>query len=159
MFQIELEMKLLIFLWFLSTRATYREISVTFDISESTCCTIVHKLGETFTKYLVPKCIKWPTAEEADAIAQTIEDITGFSGVIGMIDGCHIPVKSPQDSGEEYVNRNNYTSIILQGAYSPKNTFLAHHVNDIYFVLQHIYISLKNTLHCFRCMQRRQAIY
>lgn len=105
----------MIFIWFLATQQSYREISILFNVPESTCCELVHKMAETFTKYLVPKCIKWPTEEEGNAIAAAVEARTGFSGVIGMIDGCHIPVKRPAHTGEEYTNRLEFSSVVLQG--------------------------------------------
>ncbi|XP_011068560.1 PREDICTED: uncharacterized protein LOC105154604 [Acromyrmex echinatior] len=36
-------------------------------------------------------------------------------GVIGIIDGCHIPCKAPIDNPNDFYNRKVFHSIILQG--------------------------------------------
>ena len=114
-FQVPLRLKLLIFIWFLATKSTYREICLQFDVSEATCCRIVHTFADLFTKYLAPRYIKWPDATEREKIATEFENRTGFPGVTGCIDGCHIPVKRPAHSNDEYYNRKDFHSIILQG--------------------------------------------
>ena len=38
-----------------------------------------------------------------------------FPGVIGMLDGCHIPIKQPKVHGASYFNRKSFYSIVLQG--------------------------------------------
>lgn len=39
----------------------------------------------------------------------------GFPGVVGAIDGCHIPIKQPPGNANDYYNRKEFHSIILQG--------------------------------------------
>lgn len=39
----------------------------------------------------------------------------GFLGIVGAIDGCHIPCKQPKDNAHDYYNRKGFHSIILQG--------------------------------------------
>ena len=41
----------------------------------------------------------------------------GFPGVIGAIDGCHIPCKQPVENANDYYNRKGFHSIVLQGTY------------------------------------------
>ena len=111
-------MKLLIFLWFMINKETYREIGNLFGISESVCFNSVQLFVKTFREYIVPKAVRWPTPEEKIEISSSIEDSKGFPGVMGMIDGCHIPVKRPANGGAHYYNRKDFYSIILQGMYS-----------------------------------------
>lgn len=48
-------------------------------------------------------------------IEQEFREITGFPGVIGAIDGCHIQISAPIDNANSYINRKGYSSIVLQG--------------------------------------------
>ena len=76
----------------------YRKVVNLFNIAEGTCCGIVHSLGEIFYRYILAKVIKWPSEDEKHIIANIIKDSKGFSQVIGMIDGCHIPIKQPKET-------------------------------------------------------------
>ncbi|KAL6418183.1 hypothetical protein ACFW04_011078 [Cataglyphis niger] len=49
----------------------------------------------------------------------------GFLGVVGIIDGCHIPIKAPADSSSiDFYNRNKVHLIILQGVCDLKARFI-----------------------------------
>jgi hypothetical protein len=48
-------------------------------------------------------------------LQQFHERSQGFPGVIGAIDGCHIPIKQPRHNAHDYYNRKQFHSIILQG--------------------------------------------
>ena len=47
-----------------------------------------------------------------------------MSGVIGAIDGCHIPIVGQEFCNESYVNRKGFTSIILQAVCDHKKRFI-----------------------------------
>ena len=43
------------------------------------------------------------------------EELNNFPGVVGMIDGSHIPIHMPADRGIDYYNwKDFYYSIVLQ---------------------------------------------
>ncbi|XP_011706178.1 PREDICTED: putative nuclease HARBI1, partial [Wasmannia auropunctata] len=48
----------------------------------------------------------------------------GFYGVIGAIDGCHIPCKQPIGNANDFYNRKGFHSIILQGVCNHKGQFI-----------------------------------
>ena len=100
----------------MANKDSYREVANLFNMAEGTCCGIVHSLGEIFCKYILAKVIKWPSEDEKHMIANMYQDSKGFPGVIGMIDGCHIPIKQPKDNGPVYYNRKDFFSVILQGS-------------------------------------------
>jgi hypothetical protein len=41
----------------------------------------------------------------------------------GAIDGCHIPIKAPENSYGDYLNRKGWHSLILQGVCDYKHVF------------------------------------
>lgn len=49
--------------------------------------------------------------------------ILGIPGIIGAIDGCHIPIKCPPHNAVDYYNRNNYHSVILQAVCNDRKEF------------------------------------
>jgi hypothetical protein len=57
------------------------------------------------------KYIKWPTGEQCSMIAAEFEEKTGFPGVIGCIDGTHIPIKPPASERAGFINRSGKPSI------------------------------------------------
>ena len=130
-------------------------MSLLFSVPECTCCTTVHQLAEAFTKYMVPKCIRWPTEQERINIARYVEDKMGFPGVMGFIDGCHIPVKRPAHSGDQYYNRKQFTSIILQGlpCKYPSNC------DDISQISFHMQKRSSTGLYVFRCVPGGQKFH
>ena len=42
-------------------------------------------------------------------------EISRFPQAVGAIDGCHIRIKAPLKDAEDYINRKDYHSIVLQG--------------------------------------------
>ncbi|XP_046391609.1 putative nuclease HARBI1 [Ischnura elegans] len=53
--------------------------------------------------------------QSSTAIANVFrERSNGMPGVIGAIDGCHIPIKQPEANPIDFYNRKGYNSIILQ---------------------------------------------
>ena len=59
--------------------------------------------------------IKFPAHFETEDIKREFHGISGFPGVIGLIDGTQIPIKSPGgDHAELYRNRKGFKSINVQ---------------------------------------------
>lgn len=58
--------------------------------------------------------INWPTMQEAEQSMENIEQLYGFPGVIGAVDGTHIKISAPKDNSESYINRKGFHSIQLQ---------------------------------------------
>ncbi|XP_066595961.1 putative nuclease HARBI1 [Prorops nasuta] len=48
----------------------------------------------------------------------------GFGGVIGAIDGCHIPIKQPPGNAHDYYNRKDFHSVVLQGTCDHTGKFI-----------------------------------
>ena len=58
--------------------------------------------------------IKWPTGTNATEVMDGFEAKRGLRGVIGAIDGSHVPIAAPLQVPEDYVNRKGFHSLILQ---------------------------------------------
>jgi len=63
---------------------------------------------------LMDEFITIPTGQKAQAVMEAFEEKRGFPGVMGAIDGTHIPIKAPKHNHEQYINRKGFFSIQLQ---------------------------------------------
>lgn len=68
--------------------------------------------------------IKWPQVHEIHNIQQEFAAISNFPGVVGVIDGCHIPISAPTEHPNSYINRKGFHSILLQGICNSKMKFI-----------------------------------
>ena len=112
---ISVEMRVAITLYFFSGTAGYRTISNLFGVGRSTVCTIVQAVSKAIVNILLPKYMNLPSHTEIPEIMTEFEEMSGFPQAIGAIDGCHIRIKAPLKNAEDYINRKDYHSIILQG--------------------------------------------
>ena len=116
--------KVLMFLWYMAHQYSFREISDKFNVSRSSAhravfrvLTIMSALGQAF--------VSWPIGiSEKGESATSFERICGLEGVIGVIDGCHIRIQKPPIRGEDYKNRRNYYSVLLQGIVDAEGRFI-----------------------------------
>lgn len=110
-------------LWILSKPESFLAAGDRFDLPKSTAH-YVFKEVITIIANLLPNYITWP-----DRRYHNVEEIfrrrsRGFPGVIGAIDGCHIPIKAPVGNSIDFYNRNKIHSIILQGVCDHKARFI-----------------------------------
>lgn len=103
---------LMVTLWYLGNKCSYREISEQFGYSEGCIFQSVQIVLDILCGQS-DNYIKWPTPDEALEIEKEFKSVAGFPGVIGAIDGCHIEVKAPDDVQADYIDRNNRHSINL----------------------------------------------
>jgi hypothetical protein len=113
---------LYITLWYLANQCTHREISVLFDRSISTVWRSVNKTTKIIERQL-QHFITWPTAEEVPLIAHNFQQIDGFPGVIGAMDGTHIEIVTPSENQKDYNNRKMRHSLILLAVCLPNRAF------------------------------------
>ena len=58
--------------------------------------------------------IKWPSGETLRNTAEKFENMKGFPGVVGAINGTHIPIKATIENPNDYINRKFFQSFQLQ---------------------------------------------
>lgn len=58
--------------------------------------------------------LAWPSRNQLYSLVDSFRRKTGFVGVVGCIDGTHIPIPGPSDHREDYINRKGFPSIQLQ---------------------------------------------
>lgn len=112
--EICVEKKLLIYVKYISTQQTYQALADIFGVCEYSVHKCIHEISEKICKHLLPDLVKWPEKRTADRTVDGFQEINGFPGVIGAIDGSHIPIRTPTEFPENYTNRKGYPSLILQ---------------------------------------------
>ena len=104
------EQQILLSLWMLANKDSYREASDRFNVSLSTAWDLFMQFCFTCTS-MAHLIIKWP--ENLLMTKQAFSNAAGFPGVVGCIDGTHIPILMPQENGHRYINRKGVPSVIL----------------------------------------------
>ena len=109
---IDLTKQILLYLWFSSSQETFRSVADRFDVTKSSVHRTITRIANAINDKL--DNIKWPTKSYRHRVVQGFREFNGIDGVIGAIDGTHIPISAPKLYGENYINRKGYTSLILQ---------------------------------------------
>ena len=105
---------LLVMLWYLSSQDKYSAIADRFGVSESTANVAIRELLVFLNENLRDTFICWPTHADKVEISGKYEQLKNFPGVVGMIDGSHIPIRMPPDRGIDYYNQKDFYSVVLQ---------------------------------------------
>lgn len=101
----------------------FRSIADRFDVSMSTLRECVYRTCRELEGHR-QKFISWPDKVKAQKTMTVFEGNNGFPGIIGCIDGCHIPIVTPSEHQDSYVNRKGFHSIILQGVCDDQRRFI-----------------------------------
>uniref|UniRef100_A0A9J7XNM0 DDE Tnp4 domain-containing protein n=1 Tax=Cyprinus carpio carpio TaxID=630221 RepID=A0A9J7XNM0_CYPCA len=108
-------LQVLLTLRFLVSETFHRETGDLCGASEATVCRIVCKFCRAICE-LRSLYIIFPDAADQDNYKVQFYEYGHFPGVIGCIDGCHVPIKcSSTPDAEEYRNRKKWFSINIQG--------------------------------------------
>jgi len=103
-----MEKKVLSTLWLLGNKESFRGVADRFGFGKST----LHEHLISVVTAIIAKhkqFIKWPsTVAESREIADGFFARCGFPGVVGAIDGTHIPIPGPSSHRESYINRKGY---------------------------------------------------
>ena len=105
--------QLLIALWVWSTPDSYRSVSQRFNVSKSSVARILRRMADVLVE-MASSFIKWPEGQHAQNVREHFNKMSEFPGVIGCIDGTHIPIPAPTEHSDSYLNRKGYHSVQMQ---------------------------------------------
>ena len=120
---IDLNKQVCVFLWYSATKETIRSISDRFNITTSCLIKILRRMALAIKECMLKDLIKWPSGYELIEIVNGFKNMKNIDGVIGAIDGSHIPIIGQTDYGENYINRKGFPSIVLQAVCDHKMRF------------------------------------
>jgi hypothetical protein len=106
--------KVAIALFYLKSGADYGVVGLTFGVGKATVFFIVEEFCSAVLQHYFPQKVRFPsTVEEMEASAVDFRRRWNFPGIIGAVDGCHIPIRAPSHDGGDYYNYKGWHSIIL----------------------------------------------
>ena len=127
---IPVEKRVAVALWRLATGNSYRTTGLVFGVGR---CTAL-KLKDEFCLALLMTAkdfIKFPRGEvETRRAIEAFQELSCFPQVVGAIDGSHIPIIAPKNDPNDYYNRKQFHSIVLQGVADARGRFI--HVSTGY---------------------------
>lgn len=118
------EVRLIITLRFLATGDSYPSLGYAFRIHPSTICNIIWETCNILWDILSPIYLKPLSQEEWLKISEEYQNIWQLPNCLGSIDGKHIRIRAPSNSGSNFFNYKKYFSTILLAVCDAKYNFI-----------------------------------
>ncbi|KAL2099402.1 hypothetical protein ACEWY4_005882 [Coilia grayii] len=109
---------------YLATGDSYRSIAFSYRVGFSTVVDIVPEVCEALWSCLVQDYMPFPKGEKWRAIAEDFAMICGFPNCVVAIDGKHVVIQAPANSGSIYYNYKGSYSIVLLAMVDARYRFL-----------------------------------
>lgn len=112
------------FFRYLSTGMSFRSLAFSFRMSHSTIRLIVYEVCQAIWEEFTTQHMPFPTTAMHEKVAEDFFKKWNFPQCIGCIDGKHIRLRCPPNSGSFYWNYKHYFSIVLQAVADAQCRFL-----------------------------------
>lgn len=116
--------RLAVTLRYLSTGMSFQAIAQSFMMDGYTVGKIVRETCEKIYEKMSCKHLRVPSKEEFLVIAENYEKMWNFPNCLGSLDGKHIRIRCPKQSGSMYFNYKLFYSIVLQAVADAHCRFL-----------------------------------
>ncbi|XP_783499.1 putative nuclease HARBI1 [Strongylocentrotus purpuratus] len=118
-------LKLAITLRHLATGDSYKSLMYSFRVAHNTISLIVREVCTAIIEEYGDELVKCPTSpQEWKAVAHGFEDRWNSPHTIGALDGKHVAIKCPKDSGSIFYNYKGFYSIVLMALVDANYKFL-----------------------------------
>ncbi|KAJ4935046.1 hypothetical protein JOQ06_007824, partial [Pogonophryne albipinna] len=98
---------------YLATGDSYRTISFSYRVSYITVAVIVREVAGAIWTTMVEETMPVPQIEDWRAIAAEFQERWNFPNCVGAIDGKHVVIQAPANSGSLYFNYKSSHSLVL----------------------------------------------
>ncbi|KAI0229409.1 hypothetical protein LSAT2_020154 [Lamellibrachia satsuma] len=110
---------------FLATGESFVSLSFAYRLGERTLSCIVDETCIALVHAMKNKYLQVPASEDDwRKVADEFESKWNYPGCIGAIDGKHVAVKQPADSGSEFFNYKHFFSVLLVALVDANYKFL-----------------------------------
>lgn len=118
-------LKLAITLRFLATGNSYKSLAFDFRVAHNTISLFVPEVCRAILEEYRDEVFRTPrTPAEWAVVAQRFQDRWNFPHCCGAIDGKHIAIKKPPQTGTLYYNYKGFLSMVLLGVVDADYKFL-----------------------------------
>lgn len=104
---------LVIFCRFFATGDSYHTIAFSYRVGVSTVAGVVGKVARAIWDALVQEVMPVPTTEDWPSIATDFLHRWNFPNCLGSIDGKHVLIRAPDNSGSLFFNYKGTYSVVL----------------------------------------------
>lgn len=115
---------LLLFSRYLSTGDSFQTISFSFRVGRSTVSKIAKEICIEIWNVLQPLYLPVPTQETWRQAEKGFWERWNFPNCVGSIDGKHVKIKCPPQSGSHFYCYKHFPSIVLLAVVDPRYQFL-----------------------------------
>ncbi|XP_022181347.1 uncharacterized protein LOC111041386 [Myzus persicae] len=112
-------------IWLLGTGDSYQTIAFSFRLGHSTVQSIVLEVCSAIISKLKDEYLSIHGEEDWKRIAKEFWEIWNFPNCIGALDGKHVVIEAPPDSGSLYFNYKKTFSMVLLAVVDAQYKFLA----------------------------------
>ncbi|XP_063634897.1 putative nuclease HARBI1, partial [Cydia splendana] len=116
--------RLAVTLRFLATGNSFHDLHYQFLMGVSTIHYIIKQVCDAIWDCLMPIYMEEKTSEDFRKISQEFYLRTNFPNLIGVVDGKHIEITKPNQSGSLFYNYKNYFSLILMAICDANYSFI-----------------------------------
>ncbi|RVE43807.1 hypothetical protein evm_011544 [Chilo suppressalis] len=109
---------------YLAAGNTFSDLHYSFRMGIKTISCIVQEVFEALWETLSPIYMKLPSEDEWLTIAKNFETNANFPHCLGAIDGKHIRIIKPEESGSMFFNYKHYFSIVLMAVVDTNYNFV-----------------------------------
>uniref|UniRef100_A0A915E7H4 DDE Tnp4 domain-containing protein n=1 Tax=Ditylenchus dipsaci TaxID=166011 RepID=A0A915E7H4_9BILA len=117
--------RLAIFLRFIATGPTYSAVAILFAIGDSTVVSICREVASAIVISMESKYLPTPSREMWIRNSELYGRLRNFKNAIGSIDGKHIAISRPDNSGSIFYNYKKFYSIVLLAIADAESRFIA----------------------------------
>ncbi|XP_076247810.1 uncharacterized protein LOC143187484 [Calliopsis andreniformis] len=110
---------------FLATGDSFKSISFSYRLGHSTVQTIVNEICRVIVSKLMAETMPMPTEERWKEIAEEFKNLWHFPNCIGTIDGKHVTIQAPANTGTQYFNYKKTFSVVLWAIVDARYNFVA----------------------------------
>lgn len=108
----------------MATGDSFRTIAFSYRLGHSTVCAIVKEVCDAIIDKMLGKTMPPPTEEDWRRIAKDFENIWNFPNCLGALDGKHVVITAPANSGSQFFNYKKTFSIVLLALVDAQYNFI-----------------------------------
>ncbi|XP_041473300.1 protein ALP1-like [Lytechinus variegatus] len=118
-------LKLAVTLRHLATGDSYKTLMYSFRVADNTISLIVREVCSAIIEEFSDELVRCPTSpQEWKTVAQGFEDRWNAPHTIGALDGKHIAIRCPADSGSIFYNYKGFYSLVMMALVDAQYRFL-----------------------------------